>query len=267
MVRHVGILNDLTKCIGCEACVWACKEINELPRDEASIATLSAVTWTRVDRRGGVNIRRNCMHCLEPACVSVCPVAALHKTEEGAVVYDAKRCMGCRYCMVGCPFDMPKYEWDKPLPLVRKCIMCYEKRLSEGKQPACTSVCPTGATIFGERDALVEEAHRRIRNEPDKYVNHIYGLQEAGGTSVLYLSPVPFADLGFKETLRYDPYPRLTWQVLSKLPNVVSIAGLLLVGVWWVIGRRQELARLDSTEVDAPTRGEERRGEHTSSQD
>ena len=101
-----GILTDLTKCIGCEACAWACKEINELPREDGA-KELSATTWTKIDRFGPVNVRRQCMHCLDPACASVCPVAALQKTESGAVIYKQERCMGCRYCMVGCPFGIP----------------------------------------------------------------------------------------------------------------------------------------------------------------
>jgi formate dehydrogenase iron-sulfur subunit len=236
----VGILTDLTKCIGCEACVWACKDVNGLPRADGAKA-LSATTWTRIERIGTVNIRRQCMHCLDPACASVCPVGALHKTPEGAVVYEQDRCIGCRYCMVGCPFGIPKYEWGKALPFVRKCILCYDKRVSKGKQPACASVCPTGATIFGDRDKLLEEARRRILSQPSRYVNHVYGLKEAGGTSVMYLSRIPFDKLGFRKLQSYDPYPRLTWNVLSKLPSVVTVGGALMFGIAWVVRRREEL--------------------------
>ena len=243
-----AILTDLTLCIGCEACVWACKEVNGLPR-EGGAAQLSATTWTAVERRGGVNVRRQCMHCLDPACASVCPVAAIHQTPEGPVVYDESRCMGCRYCMIGCPFGVPKYEWDSPLPRVQKCQMCFQQRIKEGRQPACTEACPTGATIFGDRDALLAEAHRRIAAEPDRYVGHVYGESEAGGTSVLYLSAVPFAELGFAGAVSTDPYPRLTWDVLSKLPNVVSIGGLLLFGIWWLARRRETLAQLRNGEI------------------
>jgi formate dehydrogenase iron-sulfur subunit len=236
-----AILTDLTKCVGCEACVWACKEANGLPRKDGA-EQLSATTWTVIERRRGIPIRRQCMHCDEPACVSVCPVAALQKTPEGPVVYDPSRCIGCRYCMVGCPFGVPKYEWESPLPLVKKCSMCFESRLKAGLQPACTAACPTGATIFGDREELLNEARRRIQADPGRYVDHIYGLTEAGGTSVLYLSSVPFEELGFRVLGRSDPYPRLTWEILSKLPNVVSVSGVLMFGIWWIIRRRQELA-------------------------
>lgn len=257
-----GILTDLTRCIGCKACVWACKDINGLPREDGA-ARLSATTWTRVQRTAsGVHVRRQCMHCLDPACASVCPVGALEKTPEGAVAYHADRCIGCRYCMVACPFGIPKYEWNEPHPVVGKCQMCHQERLLEGHPPACTSVCPTGATQFGERDALIEEARRRIRTEPDRYTDHIYGLREAGGTSVLYLSSIPFGQLGFKVNLQLDPYPRLTWNILSKLPNVVGVGGVLLVGIWWIIHRRMELGGPPTGEITmeslpARTDGEE----------
>src|SRR5678815_1977069 len=116
---NAAILTDLTRCAGCEACVWACKEMNDLPRGD-SPTRLSATTWTFIDRAYGVPVRRQCMHCVEPACASVCPVGALRKTPDGPVAYDESRCMGCRYCMIGCPFGMPKYEWDEPVPGVRK---------------------------------------------------------------------------------------------------------------------------------------------------
>jgi formate dehydrogenase iron-sulfur subunit len=246
-----AILTDLTRCIGCKACVWACKEINDLPREDGG-AELSAVTWTTVESRKGVYIRRQCMHCNDPACASVCPVGALHKTNEGPVVYDASKCMGCRYCMVGCPFGVPKYEWGSALPLVRKCGMCFENRIRGGAEPACTAVCPAKATVFGERSELIREAQRRIAAEPSRYVDHVYGEFEAGGTSVLYLSSVPFERLGFRVIGRDDPYPRLTWSILSKLPNVVSVGGVLMLGTWWIIRRRQTLMGGEGREQESP---------------
>jgi len=255
-----AILTDLTRCIGCEACVWACREANGLtagaPTDRLSRDSLNAV-----EHRDGTNVRRQCMHCLDPACASVCPVEALHKTPEGPVVYDASRCIGCRYCMIACPFGIPKYEWDEPLPIVRKCTFCFEQRLSKGLPPACTAACPTGATIFGDRDDLIREAHERILRQPERYVDHIYGLEEAGGTSVLYLSGIPFEQLGFPTPLRNDPYPRLTWAALSKIPNVVGVGGVLLVGISWLTARKEQVARAER----GATAPEEARGGDPSS--
>lgn len=252
-----AMLIDLTRCTGCEACTWACKEINNLPREDGA-KTFAANTYTHIDRVGDVSVRKQCMHCEEPACASVCPVGALVKTAEGPVTYDEDKCIGCRYCMIGCPFDVPKYEWSSQVPRVRKCIMCAEKRVTKGEQPACAEVCPTGATKFGDRTALLEEAHRRIAENPDRYVAHVYGEREAGGTSVFYLSAVPFEKLGFKTKIQTESYPQLTWRVLSKLPNVVSVAGVSLVGLWWIIKRRDTLAEKHREAVLAARRELER---------
>ena len=235
-----AILTDLTRCIGCKACMCACKEINGLAQEDTG--QLDATTWTVVEQRRGLNIRRQCMHCLEPTCASVCPVGALEKRPEGPVIYHEDRCMGCRYCMFACPFQIPKYEWSKALPRVKKCIMCFDKRVSQGKAPACTSACPAGATVFGERDALIVEARQRQHVNPGRFQERIYGLEEAGGTSVLYLSSIPFAELGFPSELEREPYPRLTWQVLSKIPNIVATGGVLMLGLWWITNRRDRIA-------------------------
>jgi formate dehydrogenase iron-sulfur subunit len=234
--------------------VSACQEINGLPPQE-NPTKLSDKAWTVVRNARGVNIRQQCMHCLDPACVSVCPVTALQKTPEGPVIYDASRCIGCRYCMLACPFGVPTYQWDNPLPKVQKCIMCYDKRVKEGKEPACTSVCPTGATVFGERDDLIREAQRRIEQHPDRYVDHIYGLKEAGGTSVLFLSPVPFAEIGFPTHVQETPYPKLTWEILSQIPNIVGVGGVLMIGIYWVINRRMTVARAEHAAAHATVEG------------
>lgn len=135
------------------------------------------------------------------------------------------------------------------MPKVQKCIMCYEKRVSKGEEPACTSACPTGATKFGERDELIEEARNRINDSPDRYVDHIYGVKEAGGTSVLYLSDVPFEKLGFKQPRTDVSYPKLTWNVLSKIPYITSTSGVLLFGIWWIINRRMIMEQVRAGEL------------------
>ncbi|HEY8498305.1 MAG TPA: 4Fe-4S dicluster domain-containing protein [Limnochordales bacterium] len=227
-----GMLIDLTRCIGCRSCVYACQEANGWTGDPEAQAP-AGDRWTAVrevevpGRPGAVRyVRTQCFHCLDPACVSACPVAALQKRADGPVVYDAARCIGCRYCMVACPFGIPRYQWDRPLPAVAKCIMC-APRLARGEAPACAEACPTGATRFGRRQALVEEARRRIRSEPERYVDRIYGLVEAGGTSWLYLSDVPFEELGFPAVGAAAP-PSLTRPVVAKVPAVaVGVAALM----------------------------------------
>jgi formate dehydrogenase iron-sulfur subunit len=231
-----GILFDSTRCIGCGACAAACKESNALPLPIEEKTT--AYTWTVVEKRAGVHVRRMCMHCLTPTCVSVCPVGAMQKTKQGPVVYDATKCIGCRYCIMACPFNVPKYQWDEPVPIVGKCILC-AGRLKAGQAPACATVCPTGATYFGERDALIAESRRRIAAEPGRYVDHVYGLEEAGGTSVLMLAGVSFARLGLPDNLPKEALPLLTWRVLSELPDVVLMGAAFLFGVHWITKRRE----------------------------
>jgi len=251
-----GMLSDLTKCIGCGWCQQACDEWNQLAAKsnclENDPESLSANTWTVVQhqdmQQGGgsqrVYVKRQCMHCLKPACVSACPVGALQKLEEGPVTYDASRCIGCRYCMVACPFGVPKFEWEAALPKICKCSFCADRQ-EEGLAPACAAACPTGALLFGDRDALIVEARTRIQNEPERYENHIYGETEIGGTSWLYLSPVPFQDVGF---------PALKRESVTELSEAIAVYGTpsmalgvaaLLGGVHYWFGRRQGTIEAD----------------------
>ncbi len=166
-----AILYDATLCIGCKSCERACAERNHLPYTVAIAAEgmQSAHKLTVILTHSDKFMRRLCMNCLDPTCASVCPVAALRKTSDGPVVYDESRCIGCRYCMMACPFGVPKYEWNSVLPRVRKCDMCAD-RLAAGQQTACAEACPTGATKFGERDALIAEARDRMAKNPGQYV-------------------------------------------------------------------------------------------------
>lgn len=255
-----AILYDATLCVGCKLCEKACAERNNLTYDD-TVATreeLSATKLTAVVTRGDKYMRRLCMNCKDPACASVCPVGALRKTAEGPVTYDEDRCMGCRYCMVACPFSVPKYEWSKVLPRVRKCDMCAD-RVATGKQTACAEACPTGATKFGDRDELIAEAKDRIAKAPGQYVDHIYGLEEVGGTSTLLLSSVPFETFGLKTI--DQPLPILTYRVLSRLPDLVSMGGVLLGGIWWITHRREEVAALEADERDVKKGNRKKDGE------
>lgn len=245
----LGLLIDITRCVGCGACAAACAEQNGLP--EPCGPELSDKQYTVLKkvhgRRGEFYYRRLCMHCLDPACASVCPVGALKKTPDGPVTYNAGVCMGCRYCVQACPFDAPRYEWGSLTPRLGKCSFCAE-RLASDRTTACAVVCPTGATTCGDRDALLKEARARLAAQPGRYVPRIYGEREVGGTSVLYLSPVPFSQLGLPENVPLHPLPALTFQALSQIPPLVGSAGILLAGLWWLTERKRRVTRREDDE-------------------
>lgn len=248
--KTFAILTDTTRCTGCETCVHACKQTYQLGRDRAwrwkqRIDDLSATRFTTIETRpGGHHVRKQCRHCVEPACVSACLVGALQKTELGPVIYDQNRCMGCRYCMMACPFGIPRYQWQSAVPYVRKCILCYD-RIKEGKQPACTEACPYGATIFGTRAKMLAEARRRITAEPQRYYPRgapkVYGAHEVGGTSVLYISDISLDFLGWQPELGDEPVPALTWGALRKVPKIAFGVAALMSAIYWIIGRRAKL--------------------------
>lgn len=224
-----AMLYDITRCAGCHLCEVACQQNKELPED-ISLIRFRAGDPAEKGPEGPWAVRRHqCMHCLAPACVSACPVGAMEKTPEGPVVYHDERCLGCRYCMNACPFWVPTFDWDRGLldgALIRKCNMCAERQ-AEGKQPACVEACPTGAVVFGTRGELLARAKELIAKHPDRYVNHVYGEHEVGGTSVLLLSGVPFEELGLPEP-GYTPLPLLPEKVMSGIiPFALSWAAVL----------------------------------------
>ncbi|OGN86746.1 MAG: hypothetical protein A2158_00210 [Chloroflexi bacterium RBG_13_46_14] len=249
-----AVLVDTFKCIGCRGCQVACKGWNELPGETTdnkgsyeNPPQFSANTFTRVKfnelRYKGkfhwIFTKVQCMHCEYPACAESCLVGALQKTEEGPVVYDDGKCIGCRYCMVACPFGVPAFEWDKPLPWIRKCTFCINRQTA-GMEPACVKACPSGALKFGERDELLAEARNRIESNPDKYIDHIYGENEVGGTSWLYLSPVPFEELGFP-TLSSTPVTVNTERAIGAVPPVVVTVAALMSAIYWIARRKKKL--------------------------
>ncbi|MFH1069546.1 MAG: 4Fe-4S dicluster domain-containing protein [Candidatus Glassbacteria bacterium] len=255
-MEPLGMLIDFTACIGCGECAKECRKVNGLG-GTPSETDLSANNYTVVLKHEKLNYRKLCMHCLDPTCASVCPVGAFTKTELGPVLYDQDKCMGCRYCMMACPFGVPRYQWDKPVPVIRKCIFCHH-RLEQGGETACSWVCPMGATRMGERSHLLEIARARIERHPERYVPKIYGERDAGGTSVLMLSSVPFELLGFPGNLSQEPLPELTWQVLSKIPSIVLTGGVLLGGLSWIINRR---IQIESGELGDDEMGGEKKKE------
>ncbi len=240
-----AILTDVTKCIGCAECVLACKSTYNLdadkPRRWQKNDGLSAKNWTSIiplsDNRF---VRKQCRHCLHPACVSACPVGALQKTEEGPVIYNGSICLGCRYCVMSCPYGIPRYDWDKPIPYVRKCIMCYD-RLKAGKLPACIEACPTEATIFGQREDLLKEAHRRIRQYPQKYIPKVWGEREVGGVSVLYISDVDLGILSEGKALGEKPLPEYTAPAMNSVPFVFLGMGAFMTGLHLFTKRKNRI--------------------------
>jgi len=238
-----GVLVDTTQCLGCRSCESACAEANGLPEperqgDETIFATrreTSENQFTVVNQATGTGEPRyaktQCLHCLVPACASACPVKALDKTASGPVVYHKDRCIGCRYCMIACPFGVPKYEYDKAIPYVRKCTMC-PTRLAAGKPPACVENCPAGALLFGKREELLAEAKKRVYAPGSKYVPHVFGEREAGGTSWMYISDRPLSEFGLPADVGERAYYENTRGALGAVPFVITLWPPLLMGLY-----------------------------------
>lgn len=242
--KHKAMLIDVTRCIGCQSCAVACKEARGFPTELET--RLSPTAYTVVEEHNTKFVRRMCMHCERPTCESVCPVGAIRKLPTGPVVYDRDLCMGCRYCLQACPFQVPAYEWDKLAPYVAKCDFC-AARQTNGQPPACVEACPVGAAQFGERDELLAEANRRIR-EKENGVQYLYGADEAGGTSVLFVSDISFDQLGFNTSLSKDPLPVLSITALNEAPMVATVGSALLAALYWITQRRREVALAESKE-------------------
>jgi len=239
-----SVLVDTTLCIGCRACEAACSEANALPAPSPGEPVFDAQRTTSMDAFTVVNrfekgadhsevryVKTQCMHCVAPACASACPNRALDKKRNGPVTYDAGRCMGCRYCMVACPFQIPKYSYNELAPRVRKCTFC-APRQARGLAPACATVCPSGALTFGKRAQLLDAANLRIYQNPNTYVHHVYGEREAGGTNWLYISDVPFEKLAMKVGVLETPYPDLVKGALGAPPFVMTLWPPLLMGLY-----------------------------------
>lgn len=243
----VGLLYDATICIGCKACVSACSEANDTPPDtrrdslHQAPADLNDLTrniiklYKPADGSPPSFVKRQCMHCLDPACAAGCPFQALYKDKESGIVFwTANKCIGCRYCTITCPYHVPRFQWVGYNPRVTKCELC-STRLEKGLKPGCTSVCPTGAVIFGPRPVLLMEAKRRIRENPGRYYkNKVYGETDNGGTQSLYLARVPFDDLGLPE-LGVESVPEKTLRWQRRFYQYFAIPALLYAGLVNVI--------------------------------
>lgn len=250
-----GMLTDLTACVGCRSCEEACNEANNMPSpdkpfDDGSVFEErrwpSARALTVVNRyenpddsSGPVYRKIQCNHCLEPACATACPIHAYTKTPEGAVTYNPDLCFGCRYCVIACPFNMPGYDYESAFdPKIVKCFFCHE-RIKDGELTACAEACPGGALTFGRRNDILKLARKRIMDNPEKYIDHIYGEYEVGGTSWLYISSVPFKLLGFPDNLPKKPLIELSKGYLSTVP-VIFTTFPAIFGMVYALTRQRE---------------------------
>jgi Fe-S-cluster-containing dehydrogenase component len=253
--NRMGMLTDLTECVGCRSCEKACNLANrlpdpEIPFDEKSVFEKkrrpTASAYTVVNRYENPQSsdrpfyrKVQCNHCNEPGCAAACPVKAYTKTPEGAVLYNKDVCFGCRYCMVACPFYVPAYDYESALdPRIVKCTLCHE-RVKNGGMPACAEACPAGTITFGKREALIDLARTRIRRNPDRYIDHIYGEYEVGGTSWMYISGIPFDRMDFPADLVEKPLVEQTKGFLSAVPLVLTIWPALL-GMCYAATRNKE---------------------------
>jgi Fe-S-cluster-containing dehydrogenase component len=244
----VGMLYDTTKCIGCKACVSACAQANGLEPDTERAdglyqapLTLNSKTKNiiKLYRTGGEQsfMKAQCMHCIDPACVGACMMHALKKDEKGIVYWTGESCVGCRYCQVACPYGVPKFEWTSYNPKIVKCEMC-RHRFADGKGPACCEVCPAGAVVYGKREELLAEAHRRLKASPERYVQKVYGEHDGGGTNVLYLAHVDFEKLGLPN-LGVRPVPETVRNVQGTVYYGFA-APVALYGLLSLIIRRNQ---------------------------
>ena len=266
-----GCLVDLTRCVGCRKCEEACNRVNDLPAPNRSFEDPTVLNklrrpdekaYTVVNRYfpGALDtqnqlvptfVKIQCMHCQDPACASACIVGALTKNDNGAVNYDVSKCIGCRYCMVACPFEIPAYEYHDPItPRVMKCTFCFERISKEGGLPGCAEICPVEAITYGKRSTLLKLAKKRIKENPAKYIDNIYGEHEVGGTSWMYISGVPFDKLGFIN-VPDQPTPKLSETIqhtlFSYLWSPIVLFGLL-GGIMWTSNKNGHTRRTDKGE-------------------
>jgi len=239
-IEFHGILYDSTRCAGCQECERVCAAAHDLPEPTETVET-GKLRKTNDTRRSVINsfktskgeayVKNQCMHCNEPACASACLTEAMYKTKEGPVIWRGDKCMGCRYCMVSCPFDVPKFEFNSTNPKIVKCDMCYD-RLQEGQLPACVEGCPAEALKYGTRKELIAEARKRMADSPEVYNGEIYGEHVAGGTGFLYLAAAPFKEIGLNTELQNSSYPELTKGFLYSIPTIDVLLPPLLLGIY-----------------------------------
>jgi Fe-S-cluster-containing dehydrogenase component len=271
----MGMLYDTTLCIGCKTCVVACKQANDREPVTGPFETERRLYDAPLDLDGDTKnviklyrednlvsyMKAQCMHCVDPACSAACMLGSLKKDPvTGVVGFDPDYCVGCRYCVMACPFNVTKFEFDKAIPSIVKCELCRHRiedaatqvdgftRYPKGQGPACCEVCPREAVIYGTRDELLAEAKRRIAAHPGRYYeDRIYGETEAGGTQVLYLSHVPFEKIGLPE-LGDRSVPHVAYSVQDGIYWKVPFAApLALYGTLAAVAIRNRKRAADDT--------------------
>jgi Fe-S-cluster-containing dehydrogenase component len=297
----VGLLFDGTLCIGCRACMAACKEHNDMPPERNEIeggnywdapldlsgrtiniikAYVGGDSEAKDTVEGYAFTKLSCFHCVDASCVSCCPVSAMTKDPVTGIVSHSKdACIGCRYCVAACPFGIPRFTYDETFPHISKCQLC-KHRMAEGKYAACAEVCPTGATLYGPVRELRKEIARRKALTPGteaefprgrigstdtyvatvgKYIDHVWGEHEIGGTQVLHLSAVPFDKLDKKPLP--DVAPAKVAETLQGRVYHGMIAPLAFLGVLVVAAKRAAKNVGEGGEADDEAAAAERTGD------
>lgn len=191
-VKDKAMLNDSSRCIGCLSCVVACKKTNKLPDAPKYSPQTGGNTWTTVkairQENRVINTKFQCMHCTEASCISACPTGAAFKREDGIVLIDQETCVGCGYCVVACPFNVPGKSNETGT--ARKCTFCQE-RMEKGQITACAEACPAGAILFGDSAELLAVAEQRAEYLKSNGLSNatVYGENELGGLKVFYVLP------------------------------------------------------------------------------
>ena len=256
-INYRSILFDSARCIDCRACMVACSVENKVPNDVTRIWVAGTGVMGKFPELERATMPYHCMHCHDPACASACPVGAYTKRDDGPVIYDPEVCIGCRYCMNACPFDVPHFEWDRGVdqhPEIIKCDLC-SNRVDGGGEPACVATCPTDALLFGDRHELLQYAHQRIEEHPDRYIDRVFGETENGGTSYLILSHVPVEELGLPGNIPNYGVNKLSENIMeATLPVAFSWAAILAgvtVGVRAVKKHKGEDGEAEETEQES----------------
>lgn len=280
-----GVLHDMSRCIGCRQCEKGCNKVNNLPAPAVPFENhevthtarrTSPTAWTVVNRydlgdNEFVFRKVQCFHCNDPACASSCFTKCYTKNPDGSVTYNGDQCVGCRYCMVACPFYIPTFQYEEAFdPLIKKCTFCSE-RLKEGKLPGCVEACPMDALTFGRRKDLIRIAHKRIAENPEKYLDYVYGEADAGGTAWMVIMPKPkgtpqispnnateahsaMKKVGLDTHLGTQPMGELTYGALGTVPMIIAFWPVLFAGAYGMTKRREAMARANHERISAEER-------------